>query len=130
MLKSYPPDVVVLDFDSLTHARLVAARRGPQFLTVRRYRLPEGVISSGSISPSVSGSAAITEAVRRLRADAGRADRISLLLPDSWFRMNILTLPSIPASKSDSLDVVKWALRRTLPPDVGELRLAWGLIEK
>ena len=44
---------------------------------------------------------ALAETLRRVKMETGNKwQRVSLLLPDSWFRINILDLPSLPARAS------------------------------
>ena len=80
------------------------------------YRLADGDVHAGPWSrPQLANEAALAEALRRLRIETGTWDKVSLLLPDSWFRINIVDLPSLPDRDADALEVVRWSLKRTLP---------------
>ena len=96
MARSFPPDVIVLDSDALIHARLGRGRDNPQIVQAKSYRLPEGTFAPAVVTPELVNQGAIADALRRLRLESGRWDKASLLLPDSWFRINILDIPSLP----------------------------------
>ena len=130
MANSFPPDVVVLDRDALVHARLSRGKRNPQLIGARSYRLAGDTFGSGAITPEVTNESGLAEALRRLRMESGRWDRVSLLLPDSWFRINIIDVPSIPARPAEAMEVVRWSLKRTLPVQPEELRLAYEVVSR
>lgn len=125
MARAYPPDVVVLDTDGLLHARLGRGKQGPRILHAKSYRLADGTFTPSVVTPELANEAALAEALRRLRMESGKWERVSLLLPDSWFRINILDLPSIPQKSAEALEVVRWSLKRTLPIPPEELRVAY-----
>lgn len=129
MARAFPPDVIALDTDGFLHARLAGGNR-TQIERAKTYRLADGTFTAGVVSPALTAEEKLVEALRRLRMDAGRFDKISLLLPDSWFRMNILELPSLPDRKAEADQVVRWSLKRTLPIEPDTLRIAYELLGK
>jgi len=62
--------------------------------------------------------------------ETGKLDQISLLLPDSWFRMNLLDVAALPENPSEAAEVVSWTLKRTLPLKPEELRTAFEVISR
>jgi type IV pilus assembly protein PilM len=128
MARAYPPDVVVLDTDGLLHARLGRGKQGPKIVHAKSYRLAEGTFTPSVVTPELANEASLAEALRRLRMESGKWDRVSLLLPDSWFRINIIDLPSLPQKSSEALEVVRWSLKRTLPIAPEELRVAYEVL--
>jgi Tfp pilus assembly PilM family ATPase len=129
-MASFPPDVIVLDTDGLLHARFGRGKKGPDIRQVKSYRLPAGTFTESIVTPELSNEPALAETLRRLRLESGKWDRVSLLLPDSWFRMNILELPSLPDKASEAFDVVRWSLKRTLPIPPEELRVTYEVMSK
>ncbi len=125
-----PLDVIVFDSESLTTARFVMRGRAREILNARSFRLPSGTFTPGVVSPVLADAGALAEVLRRVKADAGRLDRAAVLLPDPWFRINILELAQLPNSGKDADDVVRWALKRTLPVRPEELRIAYDVIGK
>ncbi|HEX9494021.1 MAG TPA: hypothetical protein VGA33_12210, partial [Thermoanaerobaculia bacterium] len=128
MARSFPPDVVVIDSDGLIHARI--ASKGAQIVQAKSYRLPDDTFTSAVVTPQLSNAAALTDVLRRLRLETGRWDRVSVLLPDSWFRINILELPSLPESQKEAEEMVRWSLKRTMPVDSALLRIRYEVLSR
>lgn len=130
MARSFPPDVVVLDTDSLLHARMARGKRDPRIMQAKSFRIAADTFSPSIVTPELVNEAAFAETLRRMKMETGRWDKVSLLLPDSWFRMNIVELPSFNERASDAAQVVRWALKRTLPIAPEELRVAYDVVSK
>src|SRR5207302_3699775 len=96
MARSFPSDVIVLDSDGLVHARLARGKKDVQVQQAKAYRLPEGTFTPAVVTPELANEAGLAEALRRVKLEAGRINKVSVLLPDGWFRMNILELQSLP----------------------------------
>src|SRR5262249_19290061 len=120
---SFPPDVIVLDTDGLIHARIARGRKGPQIEQAKSYRLAAATFMGAVLTPQLTNDGALADALRRLRVEAGRWDQVSLLLPDSWFRVNILELPNLPDAEKEAEDMIRWSLKRTMPIDSALLRV-------
>ena len=124
MARSFPPDVVVLDSDSLIHARVGRGRKEMQILQAKSYALRDDVFVPGVVTPQLQNEALFAEVLRRMKLETGRWDKVSLLLPDSWFRMNIIELQSLPERANEAAEVIRWSLRRTMPIDPSALRMS------
>lgn len=129
-MRSFPPDVVVLDSDSLVHARLGRGKANPRIVNAKTYRLAPDTFTSAPVTPQLSSDAALAETLRRLRMETGKWEKVSLLLPDSWFRINIVELPSLPERDADATDVVRWSLKKTLPIPPEQLRIAYNVLSR
>ena len=131
MARSFPPDVVVLDTDSLVHARLGRGKAiNPQIVQAKSYRLAADTFTNAVVTPELANEAALVEGLRRLKMETGKWDRVSLLMPDSWFRINIIDLPSLPDRANEATEVVRWSLKRTLPIPPDSLRITWSVLSK
>lgn len=130
MARSYPPDVIVLDTDGLLHARVARGRRNPTVEAAKTYALREGIFTNAVMTPELAGDDGLADALRRLKREAGKLDRTSLLLPDAWFRMNLIELPSIPERGDEALHAIRWSLKRTLPIPPESLRMRWEVLGK
>src|SRR5437762_5650394 len=130
MARSFPPDVIVLDSDSLIHARLSRGRKDPQIVQAKSYRLGAATFAPGVVTPDLVNPAAIADVLRRLRLESGRWDKASMLLPDSWFRMNILELEALPDNPNEAQEILRWSLKRTMPIDAASLRLAYEVLSR
>jgi type IV pilus assembly protein PilM len=131
MARSFPPDVLVLDSDSLVHARFGRGKKGPRIVQAKSYRLASGTFTPSMVTPQLANEASLAEGLRRLRNETGKWEHVSLLLPDSWFRINIMDLPSLPKNgNGEALDVVRWSLKRTLPIPPEQLRLSYSVLSR
>lgn len=130
MSRSFPPDVIVLDNESLLHARLAHGKHAPRIAQAKSYRLAADTFSSSVVTPELVNEAAFAEALRRLKLETGRWEKASLLLPDSWFRMNLIEMPSFNERASDAPDIVRWSLKRTLPIAPEDLRVAFEVLQR
>ena len=130
MARSFPPDVVILDTDGLLHARLGRGRTNLKIAQAKTYRLAPGTFTPATVTPQLANDAALGETLRRLRMETGKWEKVSLLLPDSWFRINLLDLPTLPSAENDALEVVRWSLKRTLPIPPEQLRVSYTLLQR
>lgn len=130
MARSFPPDVLVLDTDAVVHARFGRGQTNPRLIQTKAYRLGAGTFTPSLVTPQLAIEANLAETIRRMRNETGRWDKASLLLPDSWFRINIVDLPSLPAKAADAMDVVRWSLKRTLPIPPEQLRVAYTVLSR
>ncbi len=130
MARSFPPDVIVLDSEALLHARLARGKKDPQIVQAKSYRLAGNTFLPAIVTPQLSNESSLAEVLRRLRVETGRWDRASMLLPDSWFRMNILELPSLPDASKEADEMVRWSLKRTMPIDPEALRISYEVLSR
>lgn len=130
MARSFPPDVVVLDTDSLLHARFARGKSGLRLVQSRTWRMAADTFTPSLVTPQLANEASLTDALRRLRVETGAWQKVSVLLPDSWFRINIVELSSLPDREAEARDVVRWSLKRTLPIPPEQLRIAWTVLER
>lgn len=130
MSRTYPPDVVVLDTDGLLHAHVSRGRKNPRIEHAKTYSLPEGIFTPAVVTPELADEAGLSDVVRRMRLETGQWDAVSILLPDSWFRMNLIDLPAVPERREEALHAVRWSLKRTLPIPPESLRVVWEVLGK
>jgi type IV pilus assembly protein PilM len=130
MARSFPPDVVVLDSDSLIHARVGRGRKAMQILQAKSYALRDDVFAPGVVTPQLQNEAVFSEVLRRMKLETGKWDKVSILLPDSWFRMNIIELQALPERTNEAAEVIRWSLRRTMPIDPSSLRLSYEVLSR
>ncbi len=130
MARSFPPDVVVLDRDSLTHARFGRGKAGLRLVHAKTFRLAADTFADAAVTPHLSNESALVETLRRLRNESGKWDKVSVLLPDSWFRINIVDLATLPAGEEEALEVVRWSLKRTLPIPPEQMRVTYSVLSR
>jgi type IV pilus assembly protein PilM len=130
MARAFPPDVIVLDTDGLLHVRVAGGKRAARIVQSKLYRLAADTFSTAVVTPELTNEASLAEALRRLRMETGRWERGSLLLPDSWFRMNLLDISSFSEGQKDALEVVRWTLKRTIPIPPESLRISYQVVSR
>ena len=130
MARSFPPDVVIIDTDALVHARFARGKNGMRLVQAKPYRLAAETFTASTVTPQLTNESVLAETLRRLRNETGRWEKVSLLLPDSWFRINIVDLPSLPHDETEALDVVRWSLKRTLPIAPELLRVSYTVLSR
>src|SRR5947207_13085547 len=113
MARSFPPDVIVLDSESLLHARLMRGKTAPRIAQAKSYRLPADTFATSLVTPELANEAALADTIRRLKNETGRWEKVSILLPDSWFRLNLIELQSFNQRDADPKDDVRESDKRT-----------------
>lgn len=101
-----------------------------RLVQAKSYRLAADTFGTAIITPELLNEPAFSETVRRVRNETGKWDKASLLLPDSWFRINIVDLPSLPERTAEADEVVRWSLKRTLPIPPEELRVSYDVLAR
>jgi len=130
MARSYPPDVLVIDTDGLLHARVSRGGRNASIAYAKAYPLREGVFVPGVVTPELADENAFTELLKRVRLETGRWERASVLLPDAWFRMNLVDVPALSEKHDEAQHAVRWTLKLTLPIPAEALRVSWDVLGK
>lgn len=130
MNRAYPPDVLILDSEALIHARVGRGRKAVQVTMAKSYRLAANTFATSVVTPELANEGALADVLRRLRNETGRWEKASLLLPDSWFRINLLDLQTLPDAYREADHMVRWSLKRTIPIEPEMLRLRFEVIER
>lgn len=130
MANSFPPEVLVFDINSIVVARFDRGRTWPKLVSARKHRLETGTFVPGPVTPILERRDGLLETARRIAADTSKGGRISVLLPDAWFRINILEFPSLPDNHAEAQEMIRWSLKRTLPIKPEEMRLGYEILQK
>ncbi|MEO8218155.1 MAG: hypothetical protein ABI718_13835 [Acidobacteriota bacterium] len=130
MAKAFPPDVLLLDYQSAIFARLERGKTNPLLTNVRSYSVPVETFQAGAIGPSPGDPELLTGLAQRIRREQGRLDQLSVLLPDSWFRLILIEPASMPDRKGEADEMVRWTLKRILPVRPEDFRMAWQVVGK
>lgn len=115
----------MLDTGSLVFARLAPGSPRPRVVATGAWKLAPGAFGTATLTPSLEAPQALAEALGRMKVEAGRVERVALLLPDCWFRIHIVEVGTLPRNHDDADEVVNWTLKRTTPFNPAELRTAW-----
>ncbi len=120
---SLPPVAVLLESPSVLALRVNKAGKGFQPL-VKHEETMDAVVEA--LIPSEGGGRLADALLTRL----GRPKRLSLILGDPFFRMQVLTLTDFPRHEEERNQIILWHLRKTLNVPVETLRLRYEVIQK
>ncbi len=118
-------DIAIVELDSISFVRLVPGKGRPRVEKLRNWQLQPGSFELAALTPRVANPEAIADVVRRMKVEAGRLERVMVLLPDSWFRINLIDVPKLPRSAKEANEIVRWSLKRSTPFNPSELRIQW-----
>ena len=121
---SLPPVAMLMEAPSVLALRV--AKPGKDLQALVKHEDSMAVLVD-SLAPGEGGAAKLADAVlTRL----GRPKRLSLVLGDSFFRMQILTLNDFPRREDERQQVILWHLRKTMSVPVETLRLRYEILHK
>lgn len=114
----YPSVAVEIAPDRITAVRVEADRRSKQ-VEVRGFEardLPAGAIEPSLTRPNVLLAAPVERAVREvLAALAPGEHRVSVLIPDEVARVAILPFATLPRTRREIADLVRFRMAKALP---------------
>ena len=119
-----PPHVFALDGERLRYGQFVRDRQGFRLRAFREAALPRDPFQHGPLGGPPRDPAAFQEIVAGLvKSIPGGVRDASLVLPDTWLRVNFSESGDLPKT-ADALDeVLRWKLRRLVPFRVDDLRV-------
>ena len=119
-----PPHVFTLDDQRLRYGQFARDRHGFRLRAFREAALPRDPFHHGPLGGPPRDPAAFRETVARLvKSIPGGVRDASLVLPDTWLRVNFSESGDLPKT-ADALDeVLRWKLRRLVPFRVDDLRV-------
>ena len=116
-LASPPPDAAVeIAADHVSAA--VVSERGRR-LTVQGYAiepLPPGAVIASLTSSNIINRSAVVSALRRALDTLGtRPRRVALVIPDLTAKVSLVRFDTIPASRDDLDQLLRWQLKKASP---------------
>ncbi len=119
---SLPPVAVLVEYPSVLALRVAKPGRDLQALVQHEEAMTDVVDALGSSGGHKMADALLTR--------LGRPKRICLVLGDSFFRMQIMTLTDFPRREEERSQIILWHLRKTLNVPVETLRLRYEILQK
>ncbi|MEK7730273.1 MAG: hypothetical protein AAB363_00285, partial [Planctomycetota bacterium] len=114
----YPLVAVELAPDRVTAVRLAADRKSGRLRleAVQTRPVPDGAIEVSLTKPNIldpkAVAAAVTEALHRL---GPKDHRVSVLLPDDVARVALLGFATLPKTRRELADLVRFRMAKSLP---------------
>jgi hypothetical protein len=121
LLSSPPPSTAwVLDREMI--AGLRRDRRGQLHLAAEP--VPDGAVQIGPVGLQTVDRDALTAAVATASERLEGGGRVAMVVPTGWIRMHLLTFDELPRRPAELREVVLWRLKKLLPVNPAELRVA------
>lgn len=111
----------------LSLARLAEKRSGAELDLCVTSPLPPGCLHFSMLEPNIRDGDTLTQVIESLllRTGAANSKRIALTVPDYLARISVVELAETPRSSAETLDVLKFRLKKTLPFDTELARVAY-----
>ncbi len=111
--------------DEIIVARFGDNGRGEMNLCLRA-PLPPGVVDFSMLSPNLNETEALGNFLGKLFEEAGiQGNRLGLTLPDILARISVQELPENPRSRAEAEELLRFRMKKALPFEVSEARLAF-----
>jgi type IV pilus assembly protein PilM len=119
------PVAIEVDASQVILAAAARERRQarPRVTALRALPLAEGLVRPSAVQPNVSDPAALAEAVRRLFDGAPAPKGVSLILPDAVAKVTVLDLETLPRSRREALELVRFRLKKSVPYRIEEAQV-------
>ena len=124
-----PPGVgVEFRTDEIIVARFGDNGRGEMDLCLRA-PLPPGVVDFSMLTPNLNETEALGSFLGKLFDEAGiQGNRVGLTLPDILAHVSVQELPETPRSRVEAEELLRFRLKKALPFEVSEARLAFQAV--
>ena len=114
----FPPAAVEIAPERVSGVRVVHDRRSRRMVVkAAAWRdLPPGAVEATLVRPNVRDAAAVGTALDEvLKAVAPGEHKVSLLLPDAAARVALLTFPTLPGTRRELEELVRFRMTKSLP---------------
>ncbi len=92
--------------------------------------LSDNVIGYSIFHPDISSSEVLLSALKELTLKMGlKPSKVSLAIPDNIVRVSLLSLPEIPRSRKQLIEVIKWKLRKAIPFKIEDAKISYQVLE-
>jgi type IV pilus assembly protein PilM len=128
LLEPEPPGLGLdLRANELSLARLSEKRGRAELDLCVTSPLPPGTLHLDMLEPNIRDADTLAQVIESvlLRSGAAGSKRIALTLPDYLSRVSIVELPEAPRSSAETIEVLKFRLKKSLPFDAGDARVAY-----
>jgi hypothetical protein len=127
-LPAQPPLAAELDDGRLSMVRVSGGGR-PELAGFFTEDLPAGAFVPSPAQSNIGDPDALRQAIRRARACvAPTGGPMALCLPDTIFRISVITVDALPRGVDAQRDLVGWRLKKTLPYRIEDAQLAWQVL--
>lgn len=90
----------------------------------------DNIIGRSIFHPDISSRETLSSTFQELSLRMGlKPSKISLVIPDNIVRVSLLSLPEIPRSRKQLMEVIKWKLRKAIPFKIEDAMLSYQVLE-
>jgi hypothetical protein len=128
LLEPEPPGLGLdLRANELSLARLSDKRGKSELDLCVTSPLPPGTLHFNMLEPNIRDGDTLAQVIESvlLRSGAANSKRIALTLPDYLSRISVVELSETPRSNAETIEVLKFRLKKSLPFDVDDARIAY-----
>lgn len=116
-----PPVAFDLDQTSMAMVRIGRRKKERFIASYNVVEVPPDTVEIDFYSVRLKAPEKFAEIVREMvRREGAKLEKVSLLLPDNYARVAILTLDQLPRRRADALELVKWKTKKAVPFKVEE----------
>jgi type IV pilus assembly protein PilM len=92
--------------------------------------LPGNVIGQSIFRPEITSREALISAFKEITMKMGlKSTSISIAIPDNIVRVSLLSLPEIPRSRKQLIEVIKWKIRKAIPFKIDDAMISYQVLE-
>lgn len=127
----YPPVAMALGADSFALVRLAKDRKTKtiKLASQQVVDVPADLIGTEVFQLTMRDPARMTDLVSgAIGRSGGRAERISLVLPDYLARVALLHFEDIPGSRKEMIGMVRWKMKKAVPFKVEEAAVDYEIL--
>ena len=130
LLEPEPPGLgIEFRAEEMVLARLVERRGRSELDLCLKTPIPSGLIEFSMLEPNIKEPEALARFLRQILDRAGvRGRRVALTLPDTLARVSTQSLPSVPRSRDELSELLRFRLKKLLPFDVSQARLSFQAV--
>ncbi len=116
-----PPVAFDLDQTSIAMVRMGRRKQERYIASYSVLELPPETVEIDFYNVRLRAPERFRELVRRIvQKEDVKLDKVSLLLPDTYARVVILSLDELPRRRQDAVDLIKWKTKKAVPFKVEE----------
>lgn len=126
----YPTIGVDIREDAVVAVHLTRSKGAYRLAGFGRVPLPEGTFSVSLAETAIGDGGRLVAAVGEAlaKADCGKAQRISVSIPDTAARVVRLELAELPSSPVQARDVVRWRVKKSVPFSPQDAALSYQVL--
>ncbi len=128
----YPPLAVFLTSDRISVVKLNKEKNeNPKLAGFLIQTLDEGMIVSDHLGSNIANQTELSKLIHNLvQRLAPRSEEISVVVPDTFAKLAVLEVESLPRGREDIIEIVKWKMKSKLPLNVEDFMIDYTVMSR